>query len=194
MDETGLWNGSVLSRTYVDPATGDASVESPGDHLRDTGLVALSRKGQVFPWFFRHVPQKSVKRNGQQVIVRLAISGLNLELMQEWIEQFHLFIEDGPAVLLLDQLAVHKNINIRERLVGYNITVFLLPSQSGKWIAPCNNFFFASLKAELKKLDCRTSESKAIAFVHYCMTCQREKVINCWNHCGWVYPGQSTEE
>ena len=42
MDETGLWNGSVFSRTYVNPETMDPGVVSEGNHHRDTGVVAIS--------------------------------------------------------------------------------------------------------------------------------------------------------
>ena len=57
MDETGLWNGSVVSRTYVNPETMDSGVVSEGNHRRDTGVVAISADGRVYPYFIPHSPQ-----------------------------------------------------------------------------------------------------------------------------------------
>ena len=59
MDETGLWNGSVSPRTYVDPSTMDVGVVSLGNHRRDTGVVAISASGVVHPHFISHSPQKT---------------------------------------------------------------------------------------------------------------------------------------
>ena len=61
MDETGLWNGSVVSRTYVNPETMDSGVVSKGNHRRDTGVVAISADGRVHPYFIPHSLQKSKK-------------------------------------------------------------------------------------------------------------------------------------
>jgi hypothetical protein len=100
MDETGLWNGSVLPRTYVDPETRDSSVEDIGDHRRDTAVVALSWEGRVFPWFIHHVPQRTATQNGVKVVVQKAISGLNIELMRLSVQEFQSYIGPGPAVLI----------------------------------------------------------------------------------------------
>jgi transposase len=193
MDETGLWNGSVLPRTYVDPQTRDASVESIGDHQRDTGVVALSWEGRVFPWFIRHVNQQTRKRNGQKVIIREGISGINLILMELWARDFQLHIGDGPAILLLDRLSSHVNHKIIEMLNGFGITVFLLPPQSGKSLSPCDNFFFASLKAAMRKHDCSTTSLKEIVFHQCCYGLSPETVVSCWVESGWVHPSEQNE-
>jgi hypothetical protein len=188
MDETGLWNGGVVPRTYVDPETGDNSVLSIGDHRRDTGVVALSWVGGVLPWFIKHIQQQTAKRNGQKVVLQPGISGINLELMDSWIDFFHGFLGNGPAILLLDQLSIHKNPFIISKLEGYGIKVFIMPAQAGKHIAPCDNFFFAALKNEMRKLDTSTTLLKVTAFNDICCNFPPEKVIRCWDHCGWVYP------
>ena len=54
MDETGLWNGSVSLRTYVDPETCDASIIKNCRKERDTGVVAISASGVVFPYFLKN--------------------------------------------------------------------------------------------------------------------------------------------
>jgi transposase len=188
MDETGLWNGSVLPRTYVDPETRDSSVEFIGDHRRDTGVVALSWEGLVFPWFIHHVPQRTGTQNGVKVVIQKAISGLNIELMRLWVQEFQNHIGPGPAVLILDQLSIHKNRIIMNHMTDADIKVFLMPGQTGKLLSPCDNFFFASLKREMNKHDCSNSMLKEAAFNEICIDFSPEKVINCWNHCGWEYP------
>jgi hypothetical protein len=191
MDETGLWTGSVLPHTYVDPATRDASVLDIGDHRRDTGVVALSMEGKVLPWFIRHVPQRTSKQDGQQVVVQHGISGMNLQLMGMWIEQFKNSIGDDPAVLIFDRLAIHMNRDICRLMESLCIKTFLMPPQSGKMIAPCDNFFFATLKNMMAKVDCSTTDLKEAAFNHLCINFPPETVLNCWKHSGWRYPGDT---
>ena len=56
MDETGLWTGTINLRTYVDPKTCDSSIIRNCTSQRDTGVVAISSSGIVFPYFIKHVP------------------------------------------------------------------------------------------------------------------------------------------
>ncbi|KAH0792574.1 hypothetical protein GPJ56_003559 [Histomonas meleagridis] len=79
MDETGLWNGSVASRTYVDPESMDSGVVSEGNHRRDTGVVAISASGTINPYFIRHTPQLTKKVNGNKIVLKKKVSGMGLE-------------------------------------------------------------------------------------------------------------------
>jgi hypothetical protein len=185
MDETGLWNGSVVARTYVDPETLDPSVLELGDRRRDTGVAALSLEGDVFAWFIRHVPEKTKKVNRTKIVVEPGISGMNINLMQQWVHDFHSYILDGPAVLLLDRLGVHINHQVNQILEALSIKVFLMPPQSGKYISPCDNFIFASLKRKMSKTDCSTTDLKEAAFRSTCANLSGDLVRTCWEHCNW---------
>ena len=78
MDETGLWNGSVVSRTYVNPETKNSGIVSEGNHCRDNGVVAISADRYVHPYFIPHSPQKSKKINRNKVVIQKKVSGMGL--------------------------------------------------------------------------------------------------------------------
>jgi hypothetical protein len=150
-------------------------------------VVAMSWEGQVFPWFIKHVPDKKGVRNEQRVIVDGAISGMNIKLMHDWVVEFTNYIGAGPGVLILDRLAVHINRAVNLRLQAHMIKVFLLPPQAGKYLSPCDHFFFAHLKGAMLFKDCSTTEAKQAAFFELCSNWDATNVIRNWDSCGWVY-------
>ena len=188
MDETGLWNGSVASRTYVNPETMDAGVVSEGNHRRDTGVVAISADGSVDPFFIPHSPQRSRMVNGNKIVVQKKVSGMGLEQMMEWTKDFEQKHEhpDG-TVLMLDRLRSHTNKAIQSHLESHNIKCFHFPPQGGKYGSVCDNSFFAVLKSRLQKMDTSTTERKKEAFFKLCNEFPSEMVIKFYEHCGWKF-------
>ena len=143
MDETGLWNGSVSQRTYVNPSTMDSGVVSPGDHKRDTGVVALSADGTVHPYFISHSPQKTKKINGRNVIVQKKVAGMGFDQMNEWSKEFaNKYGDPNGTVLIMDRLRVHMNPKIKNNLEEKHVKCFYLPPQGAKLASVCDNSFF----------------------------------------------------
>ena len=188
MDETGLWNGSVVPRTYVNPETMDSGVVSDGNHRRDTGVVAISADGRVLPYFIPHTPQKSKKINGSKVIVQKKVSGMGLEQMMEWSNDFAKNCEHPErTVLLMDRLRSHTNKSIQNNLESHHIKCFHFPPQGGKLGSVCDNSFFAVLKARLQKMNTSTTEKKREAFFQLCREFPSDMVKKFYHHCGWEF-------
>lgn len=62
-DETGLWTGNVVSKPYINPVSnGDANVDQPGDHMRDTGMVTLSASRNIGPSFIKQKIKEQNKK------------------------------------------------------------------------------------------------------------------------------------
>jgi hypothetical protein len=61
---------------------------------------------------------------------------------------------------------------------------FLLSPQAVKLIFPCENSFFASLKARLRTMNTSTVENKRAAFLHLCEEYNPEMVKHYFTHCG----------
>jgi hypothetical protein len=185
-DETGIWTGSVALRTRVDPATMDAGVVRHGNNGRDTGMVALSAAGEVDAQFIAHRRQVTSRRGGQTVVTRKGISGMGSEQMTQWAQGFaERHGQEGQLVLMMDRLGCHRNRDVQERLREARIEPFLLPAQSAKFISPCDNSFFSSLKARLRTMDTSTSTAKEAAFLQICREYDPETVRAYFAHCGW---------
>ena len=187
MDETGLWNGSVVQRTYCDPSTMDSGVLGKGDHRRDTGVVAISADGSVNSFFIKHVPQRTQTINGQRTIVTRGVSGMGLSQMDQWVTHFgSTHSEAEKSVLLMDRLKSHTNQKIVSRLENeYNIKVFHFPPQGAKYASVCDNSFFSTLKNRMSKKDTSTTEVKEKTFKELCSAFEPSIIQNYWRHCGW---------
>ena len=189
MDETGLWNGSVSPRTYVDQETMDAGVVSNGNHRRDTGVVSVSADGKVNPYFIEHLPQKTKKVNRQKIIVQKGVAGMGIEQMSKWSQDFGTkFGHPEKTVLLMDRLKSHTNKKIQNELEEKNVKCFFFPPQSSKLASVCDNPFFSVLKARLQKKDTQTTEKKREAFYELCNEFPPEMIKSFYKHCGWEFP------
>ena len=187
-DETGMWNGSVALRTRVDPDTQDTGVKRHGDNHRDTGMVALSAAGGIDAYFLRHQPQITRREDGRTVILQRAIRGMGTDQMLEWSKGFVERREpEGESVLLLDHLGCHRNKKVLQTLEDGGVHTFLIPPQASKLISPCDNTFFASLKARLRQMNTATSEDKEAAFTMLCADYDLEIVRRYFTHCGWSF-------
>ena len=188
MDETGLWNGSVATRTFVDPSTMDSSVVSPGDHRRDTGVVALSADGEVHPYFIPHTPQRTQTVNGNKVVTQRKVSGMGNDQMVAWSKEFgNKFGHTGGTVLMMDRLRAHTNQKIQSTLEEKHVKCFYFPPQGAKLGSVCDNSFFSALKSRLKKMDTSTTEKKKEAFFELCRNFSPEMVKKFYHHCGWNF-------
>ena len=189
MDETGLWNGSVSPRTYVDPETMDSGVVSMGNHWRDTGVVSISADGTVHPYFIEHSPEKTKTLNGQKVVVQKGVAGMGNEQMNQWSLEFgNKFGHPDKTVLLLDRLKSHENKTVQKTLESKNVKCFFFPPQGSKLASVCDNPFFSVLKARLRKKDLSTTEKKRKAFVELCREFPPEMIKKFYCHCGWEFP------
>jgi transposase len=151
-DETGLWNGSVALRSRVDPDTMDTGGLRQGDNARDTGMVALSAAGTVDSYFLQHQRQVTRKRDGQSVVTQKRVAGMGTQEMLEWSKGFaERHQADGESVLILDRLGSHRNKQVHGVLEEGGVKTFLLPPQASKLISPCENTFFSSFKARMRR-------------------------------------------
>ena len=187
MDETCFWTGAVTQRTYVDPATNDPSVLQVGNNSRDTGVVALAADGSIDATFIEHVPQKTKKMNGHFMITEKGISGMGTDKMIEWAHGFGRRHGDPNhmTILVLDALASHKSSVVESTLQSYNIKLFILPPRLAIVLSPCDNCFFAAMKAQMGRLDTSTRDKKKSVFVDVCARFPAETIRKYFKHCGW---------
>ena len=113
---------------------------------------------------------------------------MNTEIMKNWAKLFRdNFKEQGELVLIFDNLRAHLNVDVRNLFTELNITTFTLPPQSAKYCSVCDNSFFASLKARMRKMNTETTERKELVFKEICMNYPKELILNYWHHCGWTF-------
>ena len=188
MDETGFWTGALVDRIYVNPATQDPGVVQEGDHRRDTGVVTLTADGTLDAVVIEHVAAKTKRENKQTIILERAIKGMGKDQMMQRAQGFGL--RPGAAnqrsVLILDGLGAHKGSQVKEILNAYNIEVFITPPQAAKFLSPCDNTFFSSMKARMARLDTSTREKKIAVFRPVCAEFPPSMILNFYRRCGWA--------
>ena len=188
MDETGLWNGNVCLRTYVDPDTLDNGVIQCSKNQRDTGVVAISATGIVYSEFIKHVPQKTKVEMGKKVIVQQGISGMNISLMKKFASNFgEKFRNENEIILMMDNLRAHLNSEVQEVFASFRVKTFPIPPHSAKFLSVCDNSFFHSMKERLRKEDTTTVSKKEAAFRRICNEYPPDMIMNYWRHCGWRF-------
>ena len=189
MDETGIWNGAVTLRTYVDPETQDASVLSECVKQRDTGVVAISAEGEIYAEFIKHKAEKTRKENGKKIIVSPGIYGMNVEKMKIFAINFGTKYgnREKETVLILDNLRSHLNTEVEQIFKIYRVKLFFFPVNGAKYGSICDNSFFSSLKSRLTKEDTTTCEKKEKAFLKICSQYPKETILKYWHHCGWHF-------
>ena len=188
MDETGLWNGNVCLKTYVDPETMDNGVIQCSKNQRDTGVVAISATGVVFPQFIRHTPQKTKMENGKKVVVQPGVSEMNIALMKEFANNFaKKFANGNEIILMFDNLRARLNQEVQMIFASYNIKTFPIPPHSAKFLSVCDNSFLHSLKERLRKEDTTTFQKKELTFLRICQEYPVNLILNFWKHCGWNF-------
>jgi hypothetical protein len=189
MDEVGIWNGEAALHTYVDPETMDSSVIEFGNHRRDSVMMLLSSTGERKWRFIEHKNAKTKKMGKQSVILEKGISGVGLTQMNEWVDE-DIEENDHPSILIMDQLASHKNKEINKKLKSKNWKRELIPPQGGKYCSPLDNSFFSVAKARLRRKDTSTTQLKKDAFGEVVESIPPEMVQNFWRKSGW-FPVQN---
>jgi hypothetical protein len=86
----------------------------------------------------------------------------------------------------MDRLGCHRNREVLAQLLEGKMESFLLPPHAAKLIFPCDNSFFASLKAQLRTMNTSTVAHKRAAFLHLCEEYNPEMMKHYFPHCGWA--------
>jgi hypothetical protein len=94
MDEAGIYNDATRERSYS-PIGTTPQVNTPNDHGRDTIIAAVCENGEKIPLTFIHHKKKRYETHTNQitgerykVLVDKGISGLNNQLMEDWVDDF----------------------------------------------------------------------------------------------------------
>lgn len=182
MDETGLWNDSVVARSYAPRSGAGPSVKTDPSSSRDTAVATLCADGTKLPlWYLRHRRQ----RTRMHVVVQTAIKGMNEELMLKYIDEVCSQMPRG-SILYMDNLSSHKTPRVRARLVDYGILVRYFPAKAACDLSACDNFFFRLMKNNFRKLDRSTPEKKELAANQAYNSVTAMSVRACWRKCGLI--------
>jgi len=139
MDESGIWNDSVVARTYASAGSRSAGVACTDKASRDTVVATLRMDGHKLPLFYiRHSRQQTK----QKAVVKRAVKGMTEELMLEYIQEI-LKPNTFPGMyIFMDQLSSHKTARVRQALSSIGLNVIYFPPKTAPDLSPCDNFFF----------------------------------------------------
>jgi hypothetical protein len=158
MDESGIWNDAVLSRTYAAAGSRNSFVACPDKGSRDTIVATLRGDGQKLPlWYIRHTRQKTQNK----VVVQQAVKGMTEKLMLQYLpcglpreisfssanETVKLienttrpqerYIEEvlrpnttAGQTIFMDQLSSHKTQRVRAKLAELGLRVVYYPPKT----------------------------------------------------------------
>jgi hypothetical protein len=79
----------------------------------------------------------------------------------------------------------HRNKQVHGVLQEGGVKTLLLPPQASKPISPCDNTFFSSFKARMRRTGTSTTEEKRHTFQSVCDGYTRDEVKAHFAHCGW---------
>ena len=171
MDETGLYSNAVAPTTWTPKEDKAAYVKNSGSKRRDTLVVTLTGNGAGHVYFIQHEKAQYRKLpEGKIEIVQKGISGMSINEMKKWVESFSLYAKQGD-LLIMDNLAAHKNNEVLEMLEAKGINVIFLPPYCADRLSVLDNCFFAVFKAYwYKSCDKKLTvdEKKDAAFKLFC--------------------------
>jgi len=130
MDESGVWNDGVVSRTYALQGGRSAQVKCTEKASRDTVVATLRMDGVKLPlYYLEHQRQRT--KNG--LVVQKSIKGMTEALVLDYIEKVLAPNTVPGQYLLMDQLSSHKTVRVRAALaqLGLNI-VYFPPKTAGE--------------------------------------------------------------
>lgn len=132
--------------------------------------------------FERQSILSTIRLSGQQV--PLTFEGtLNKEIFAGYVRNQLAPTLDSDDTLVMDNSSVHKSKLVRETLDELGIKVLFLPSYSPDF-NPIE-LMWAYVKAILRKLKARTSET-LIPALGYALSCVSQSLIAAWFlHCGF---------
>jgi len=177
MDETGLWNDTVVAKSYA-PNGHTAYIASEDRPGRDTLVACFRGDGIPLPPFYiQHRP----KRKNQD-----PIKGMNEKLMLQWISEI-LKPNSWPGMtLFLDRLSSHCTKSVMAAFKELEINVVLLPAKTAPDLSPCDNFYFHYYKLRFNRLDRSTPEKKREAALAVYDEIPVRIMQACWRRCKLV--------
>jgi transposase len=214
MDESGIWNDAVLSRTYAAAGSRNSFVACPDKGSRDTIVATLRGDGQKLPlWYIRHTRQKTQNK----VVVQQAVKGMTEKLMLQYLpcglpreisfssanETVKLienttrpqerYIEEvlrpnttAGQTIFMDQLSSHKTQRVRAKLAELGLRVVYYPPKTVPDLSPCDNCFFSLYKRIFRANDRSTAERKRLAAFEAYSDVPAQSVRACWAKCKLV--------
>lgn len=182
MDETGIWNDSVVPRSYS-PIGGDLpEIHSPDAPKRNTLVATLCGDGRKLPFFF--IEHTREKRKKKQVIQR-AVKGMTEKLMLDYIEKIIRPNVPRGSVLLMDQLSSHKTAKVMDSLQSLGVLAVFFPPKASADLSPLDNFFFHSFKTEFRKIQPKQTTIDIIQACNQAYAVIPERTVrSCWRRCG----------
>lgn len=182
MDESGIWNDAVLSRTYAAAGSRNSFVACPDKGSRDTIVATLRGDGQKLPlWYIRHTRQKTQNK----VVVQQAVKGMTEKLMLQYIEEV-LRPNTTAGQTIMDQLSSHKTQRVRAKLAELGLRVVYYPPKTVPDLSPCDNCFFSLYKRIFRANDRSTAERKRLAAFEAYSDVPAQSVRACWAKCKLV--------
>lgn len=147
MDETGFWNDDVSGTSFT-PIGESAFVITSTSHKRDTFVALLRGDGELGRgMFIEHRPKKisKTKAHGTRVLDP-GCSGMSIQIMKKWIEEYFIPNSQKNDLLLMDNLKAHTNREIVALIERSERCVLFFPKYQAKYLSPCDNSFFHSMK------------------------------------------------
>jgi transposase len=183
MDESGIWNDAVLSRTYAAVGSQNSFVACPDKGSRDTVVATLRGDGQKLPlWYIRHTRQKTQNK----VVVQPAVKGMTEALMLQYIEEVLRPNTTPGQVLFMDQLSSHKTQRVRSKLAEIGLRVVYFPPKTAPDLSPCDNCFFSLFKRCFRAKDRSTPDKKRLAAFEAYSDIPASSVRACFRKCKLV--------
>ena len=139
MDETGIVSNMIPSYSYAPHEEKDVGIKSVADTTKDSLILTLSSNGNADAFYVPFI-KKSASRNGR--------AGVGIDEMKAWVAHFLDYARPGD-LLIMDNLAAHRNQSIVSTLKAHNLKVVFLPIRSAMHLSPLDNCFFAVLKYRL---------------------------------------------
>ena len=154
MDETATNRFNIPARTFDRKGAagmqGELVRDAEGGDFRDTSVATLCNDGSKLTLYY--IPsiayKKATKKNPEIKSVR----GMNKILFEKWVQEIFLVEVKPKSILIMDNLACHKDSIMKKRMEDAGHTVLFLPTYSAKKTSPCDNAFFAEFKKKLEKL------------------------------------------
>jgi hypothetical protein len=187
-DETGMRSGSVTIRSTVNSAAMDTGGRREGNDQRDTEMAALSPAGGINAHVFKHRKQVARKADGGTMVIEKGISGTGAKQILDWSKGFlERHRSDGNSELMLNCFDAHRNKDVLETFELGGVHLLLIPPQVSKLVSPCDNSFFGSMKARIRRMRTETIADKEAAFQTLCAEYPRELVQHYFHHRGWEF-------
>jgi hypothetical protein len=149
-------------------------------------MVALNAAGGIDAEFLEYRKEMTRQENGRKVVINKRVSGMGTEQMLSWSAGL-VDRHPGDHVLRMDRLRCHRNKEVIATLETGGVHPFFIPPQVSKYISPCDNSFFMSMKDRMRNMNTETTEEKKAAFEMLCAEYPQEIVRHYFHHCGWHF-------